>query len=194
MKNNITFFELTGSFVLLLVIIAMFSFPKEIPPEIQPLTIALCFFISILLVVSLLKLFKKYNYKLLLCLSIILLLTGGYVFYFFSDFFIISKNITNHFWYTVCIYSLPSICIEGGLMTLFTIYFENSQKSTSREKIITLGGFLLYAFIAISTNFLAIGDFIAIEHQVILTRAIVALTLSSLLFLFFLKRKNLHDS
>jgi|GEM_PF-2561553 len=121
--------------------------------------------------------------------GIVLLVVGGSAIVLLPEFFHIMKDIPYSYWHRVSVYSMPAICIEGGLFTLFRAYTVYRQKvCTIREQGLLLAGFSVYAVLAVAVNFLAIGAVLSVETQLLFSRIIVGVALIMTVTLFFYRR------
>lgn len=169
--------ETIGQIILLLVVAAMLTY--SLPALGHSLTTSVYLMtgaIAGLLVLSVTKtLFQKFNTKVLIVLGFTLIGIATFIFFGMPSFFYEIKKLALPYWMLVSVYSLPAICIEGGLMTLFTVFFEkNADNYSKRERRLIMSCFILYAVLAFSANFLVIGDIVAIEHQLLFSRVIIA--------------------
>lgn len=103
----------------------------------------------------------------------LLLVSGGAVFYFVPSYFYQLLSVDLPFWFKVSIYSLPAICVEGGLFTLFTDFMESERRVTPREYGLLSFAFLLYTAGSVTANFMVILGNLAISHQILFARLIV---------------------
>jgi len=110
--------------------------------------------------------------------GLILLIVGGYALVFLPEFFHTMKELPYSYWHRVSLYSMPAICIEGGLFSLFRAYlvYAAARRST-REHGLLFGVFLLYAIIAVAVNFLAINNTISVDNQLLFSRVVLTVSL-----------------
>lgn len=175
MKNNpkiLIFLEILGILVLALVVMAILknlSLYREFPPSNAFGICAMVIGMVILLITSLIRLFRVWNYKWLGLLGITLLIIGGYVIYSMPIFFHIAASLPIPFWNKVIWYTLPAIMIEGGLFTLFIVFIENGteKKVSSREKQLLSAAFFLYAIFTVTFNFLVLNNLLIVESHVL---------------------------
>ncbi len=180
MKSNnllLKSIELLGICVLILVVLALVSTPYFFTSQTLSMTIAtsiMAIAISILSLTSLIRLVGYTHYRWLVVLGSILIIIGGIVFLFLPEFFWKAVSIPFPFWYRVTFYTLPAICVEGGILTLFTVFMEQgTAHRTSREKILLSILFFLYATTMVTTNFLVIGGFVPVQGHIIFSRIVL---------------------
>ncbi len=127
-------------------------------------------------------------------LGVLLVLLGMIAFFGLPQYFYtLADVLTLTFWERVSAYSLPAICVEGGLFTLCSTLLEAQEVYLSRrERTFVLIGMLSSTTIAVAGNFLVLTGVIDIGAQVITARAIlVGITLIAAGFLIWPKKKVL---
>jgi hypothetical protein len=105
--------------------------------------------------------------------GVIILAVGASVFFALPEYFSTLINAPLDFWILVSIYSLPAICVEGGLFTLFTEFLEHERRIKTHEYVWLSVVFLLYIGGSVTANFLVIQGVLTVENQVIFARFIV---------------------
>lgn len=180
MKSNnllLKSIELLGICVLALVVFALVCTPYFFTSQTLLMTIAtltMSIAISILATTSLIRFMGYTNYRWLALLGSILVGIGGCIFFFLPEFFWKAVSIPFSFWYRVTFYTLPAICVEGGILTLFTVFMEQGTvHRTSREKILLSILFFLYATTMVTTNFLVIGGTISVSGHIFFSRIVL---------------------
>jgi hypothetical protein len=171
--------EILGLGVLTLVLLALFAIQTanylHVPSTEYFAYIIMTLLVVLSIVFGLLHAIQKLGFltPIRIYFGVILLLTGGWVFFILPEYFYILASSSLDFWYKVSIYSLPAICVEGGLFTLYTEYIERENDNSNRENTLLSIAFLLYASGAITTNFLVLTNIITPDHQIIITRGIL---------------------
>jgi hypothetical protein len=162
--------EYSGSFILIVVIIAIANADVGSKSALFPLMMG----IGIMLVNSVLRTQLTLPTVYLQVSALLCLAAGGYYFLFYPQYFSQMHSSILSFWYRACLYSLPAICIEGGVLTLVTVLQESdSQCLTTREKKFLYVGFISYAIIAIAVNFMALGNVIQVQTHIAFTKAVL---------------------
>lgn len=188
--------EFLGIGVLILVILAMIVNRSMLDHASGSVLLASCVMfasISLLSVTSLIRTFGYTNYQFLVILGVVLLGIGGLTFYFIPQFFFYAISVPFSFWCKVSFYTLPAICVEGGIMTLFTVFMEKgTQKRTQRERLLLSITFIAYAVITVATNFLAINKMIPVMAHLLFSRCIVAMVLIITAHLIVFRNKPSH--
>ena len=175
MNKNYKLIELIGLCIIVLVLLATRSIPGVVwnSYSFHNSITAMIAGIAILALASVARMFGYMRYNILFIVGVTVLLIGGSVFYFQSSFFSTILPIPMGFWLKVSIYSLPAMCVEGGLLTLFTVFNETRGKIVMRENIMLQIFFLLYAVVTISINFFVIKGYLSTDHQILISRIIV---------------------
>ncbi len=175
MNKNYKLIELIGLCIIVLVLLATRSIPDVVwnSYSFHNSINAMIAGIAILALASIARMFGYMRYNILFIVGVLVLLIGGSVFYFQSSFFSTILPIPMGFWLKVSIYSLPAMCVEGGLLTLFTVFNETRGKIVMRENIMLQIFFLLYAVVTISINFFVIKGYLSTDHQILISRIIV---------------------
>lgn len=191
-KKALDSVEAIGVFVLLLVITAIITISLQWENYSASLYVGfqILFFSVIVSIVSsfgrLLGVWR--NERFLAVWGIVLLIIGGGALVFLPEFFHTMKELPYSYWHRVSLYSLPAICIEGGLFSLFRGYLAYAaQKRTIREHQLLFIVFVLYATVAVSANFLAINNTISINEQLLFSRIILGITLLVTLVVYRLR-------
>lgn len=133
------------------------------------------------------QLFKKYHIEWFNTRA--LFITGALIFYTTPSFFHKALSAPwENYWFLVSYYSLPAVMIEGSIFAWFEEKSKDHVFATSRERRIFTGGVVIYLLIALSSNFLAIGNIISIDHQVLFSRIIIAIMIILMSAVFLRKR------
>ncbi len=187
----LAFLELLGTVVLILVILALATTPAFFhvgDAMITAITIIMMIAITILAITSFVRRYGFTSYRWLTFLAIMLLIIGGGVFYGLPQFFYGALALRLPFWYRVSLYTLPAICVEGGLLTLFTVFVERGlSHRSSRERMLISVLFVAYAVLTIGANFLVVNRVLSVEAHLALVRwflAIVAVLFIGILWHF----------
>lgn len=167
--------EVLGNVILLLVILAVLS------PSVRLLgnsfliivTLSLTGLILIGLISSTLRLLGVENRKFNFIFGFLLVIAGSLVFFFIPSFFLRTILLPIDFWYKVSFYSLPAICLEGGLFTLFTTHLASNTDYSNRERKLLVACLVLYLIVGVSANFLALNGIISINHQITFSQIVV---------------------
>jgi hypothetical protein len=113
-----------------------------------------------------------------LALGIILIAVGAAAVFFVPEYFHTMYAVALPYWFRVSLYSLPAICIEGGMFNLFRGYLSSRKgMHTVREHRLLLAMFIVYATVEVVTNFQAINGTILVSIQITLLRVIVAIVM-----------------
>lgn len=179
MNKNYKAIEGIGLVILLIVLAAIHDIPEVLwnNSKIHPVFLLMTAAVSVMALASFARMFGYMRYRVLILTGVTMLCIGGYVFYFVPDFFNIVLPVSMGFWLKVTAYSLPAICIEGGLLTLFTVFRETKLHITSGERDWLQVGFAIYAIIAMSVNFAVILGYMEIAHQIQFSQVILTGTL-----------------
>lgn len=177
-KTLLDITEIAGLIVLALVVTAIMGTTLSWKTYSMYVQIGfILFFVSIIVSFfsSFFRLTKVWSsYRFLTVWGIILLVVGAYGLVLIPEFFHSMKDIPYSYWHRVSFYSMPAICIEGGLFNLFRVYSVYARdKRTRNEHYALFVGFLMYAVTAISVNFLAIGNSISVDTQLLFSRIIL---------------------
>lgn len=179
MEKILRIIEIIGLIVLLLIITAISGMKIEVhsqPVFVSLIALSVMVIISIFLSIGrILRLTR--GIKNLIISGFVLLLSGGLVMIFIPEFFNIMKNIPYSYWHKVSVYSLPAVCIEGGLFNLFQAHVLSSRKTTKRENVFLFSGFLVYAITAVSINFFALSEVVSIKEQLMFSKNILLMTI-----------------
>lgn len=173
--------ETIGLFTLIIVILAI-SNDKRILATTDNITSFYAYFIYVLLIVSAilsalnfyiknknLHLIRKY-------LGILLFVTGAIGFFFFPDYFYNSISVQMPYWYQATLYTLPAICVEGGIFTLFSLHLlkiKNVRKIENENAINSL--FLFYAVVMVGINFFVINKVIDVSIHLLVSKIVILL-------------------
>lgn len=126
-------------------------------------------------VVMLVTIFRRIwpRYTLIFVLGALLLVLGGSIAFFFPQYFFDAYALKAMYWIRVSMYSLPAICIEGGILTLYIAFVEKGMGlRTDREKLLMAIAFVLYAIMTVTTNFMTINGTIAVQNHVWFAQAV----------------------
>ncbi len=117
-------------------------------------------------------------YPLITVLGVTLLLLGGMVALCMPEYFFSAYALQAPYWLRVSVYSLPAICIEGGIFTLYIAFVEKGALfRTAREKLFMAIGFLLYAITTVTANFMTINGSIAVHDHIQFARIVTLVVL-----------------
>lgn len=178
MKKNYTWLEGIGVIILVIVLAAAHDIPQAVWDTYQLIMYIMIAGVATTALTSFARMAGYTRYWILLVLGILLLSIGGGMFYFRPDFFATILAIPMGYWVKVTAYSLPAICVEGGLLTLFTLFHERHAWTSVRERNMVITGFSLYAVITVAINFLVIGGIVSVAHQIMFSRVIIAGTIA----------------
>lgn len=197
-KKGLDSVEAIGVVILLLVVTAIIGLSFDWGRYPAPLYVGfnvLFFSIIVSIVSSLGRLLRIWrNDQFLAVWGIFLLIIGGGALVFLPEFFHTMKELPYSYWHRVSLYSLPAICIEGGLFSLFRAYLVYaSHKRTSREHWLLFIVFILYATTAVGVNFLAINNTISIAHQLLFSRIILGVTVVVTMIVYRLRTTVSQD-
>lgn len=179
MNKNYKIIEGIGLVILVVVLAAIHDIPETLwnNSKLHPVFLLMTAAVSVMVLASFARMFGYMKYRVLTLMGVTMLGIGGYVFYFVPDFFSIVLSVPMGFWLKVTAYSLPAICVEGGLLTLFTVFRETKLHITSGERDWVQVGFAAYAIIAMSVNFAVILGYGEIAHQIQFSQIILTVTL-----------------
>lgn len=181
-KNKIILgIEVLGGIVLMFVCLALISSAVVFPDYLQQVKILIYSMFFIAMAVATMTIFRtgKYiKYSMLTVGGILLLILGASVAYLVPEFFHWAINFDTFYWLVVSIYSIPAICIEGGIFTLFIVFLETSLSNRSkREKYLIVTCFALYATLTVTTNFLTINGVITVDSHILFSRIVSAVAM-----------------
>lgn len=197
MKNNILIItELLASIVLILVILGTASVVQT-PLFLLASNVAIGIFVSIMILLLVTAILcsayrmsgRTISSYFLTIFGIALISVGSMVVYFLPSYFYLMIQIPLEFWHMVCIFSLPVICIEAGLFTLFT-ELQNKKGLSLRERYLLTTAFLLYFSLAIIINFIVLNGLWAVQHQILFYRILVFFVLLLFVTVMFKKGKK----
>lgn len=179
MNKNYKAIEGIGLAILVVVLVAIHDIPEILwnNSKLHPVFLLMTAAVSVMALASVARIFGYMRYRILTLMGVTMLCIGGYVFYFVPDFFNTVLPVSMGFWLKVTAYSLPAICVEGGLLTLFTVFRETKLHITSGDRDWLQVGFPIYAIIAMSVNFAVILGFVEITHQILFSQIILTGTL-----------------
>jgi hypothetical protein len=186
--------ELLGVIVLILVLLGTtgaiqthLSIPTSTSIAVTVLLTAICCSIPL----SLLRIFGhnvRPQYRIVFGVTLIAL--GSTIVYLLPTYFYTMINLPLYFWYRVSIFSLPAICIDGGLFTLFTELQKSKKGLRPREMTLLSFGFICYTVLAVTVNFVVLLMLWGVEHQLLFYRILIFFTV--LIFTSILLRKKIQ--
>jgi hypothetical protein len=155
---------------------------------ITSVTVSMSFAVCIGIVLSTHQLIHKNDFNVLRVIyGVIIMTLGGIVVYLLPSYFHSYFDLPINFWKKVSLFSLPAICIEGGLFTLYTELEHIRLKLLKREHRIVNIAFIIYTISAITTNFLVLNSVWPINEQLLFYRTLIAI-LTFVTLVLILKR------
>ena len=186
--------ELLGVIVLILVLLgttAAVQTHLHLSPSISIAVTVLLTAICCSIPLSLLRIFgHRVRPQYRVAFGITLIALGSIAVYFIPSYFHTMIGLPLYFWYKVSIFSLPAICIDGGLFTLFTELQESREGLLGREMLLLSVGFICYTVLAVTVNFVVLLMIWNVEHQILFYRILIFFTV--LIFASILFRKKIQ--
>lgn len=165
------YIEFVGSIILILVITAGFLTAEFFMEPRSGIWVAVMLGSIFLLAVTSLVRFAGYtSYRWLTILGAVLFALGGMVFFFEEHFFMVALQLDQHFFGRLSMYTLPAICIEGGILTLFTVFLEKHRNQSHKSLRIMRMLFMSYFIIMVTSNFLAVSLLINVSSHIIFSK------------------------
>lgn len=188
--------ELLGVIVLILVLLgttAALRTSLELSTSnriaVTMLLTAICFSIPLSLL-HILGYKVRSGYRIIFGITLITL--GSIAVYAIPSYFHTMIRLPLYFWYKVSIFSLPAICIDGGLFTLFTELQESKEGLYPREVALLSFGFICYTVLAVTVNFVVLLMIWGVEHQIVFYRILIFFTVLIFTSILLRKKSLLH--
>lgn len=168
--------ESIGAVVVLLVWMALTNFVVIFPenlPMISMVIYGMYTFATITMILTIFRSSELINYRILTVCGIALLVMGASIPYLVPEYFHWAVNVHQWYWLRVSVYSVPAICIEGAIFTLFVVLHESGlEHRTEREKLLLTIGFVLYAILTVTANFLSINRVITVDSHILFSKIV----------------------
>ncbi len=185
--------ETIGAIVVLFVWLALTNFVIIFPQTIPMLSFVIYGMYSFATITMILTIFRSsslISYRLLTVCGIALLIMGASIPYIIPEYFHWAVSIHEWYWLRVSVYSVPAICIEGAIFTLFVILHENSLGNrTHREKLLLTIGFVVYAILTVALNFMSINKTITVDSHILFSKVVAGVVLVVALTMIALHEK-----
>lgn len=184
-----------GAVVVLLVWMALTNyvviFPETIP-MISMVIYGMYTFATITMIMTIFRSYQLINYRILTVCGIALLIMGASIPYLVPEYFHWAVNVHQWYWLRVSVYSVPAICIEGAIFTLFVVLHESGlEHRTEREKLLLTIGFVLYAILTVTLNFMSINKSITVDFHILFSKVAAAIVfLFTLIMIMFHKKPS----
>lgn len=178
MKRILNLIEFTGLVVLLLVTIALTRITTIQYLSVWSIEFIVYITMVILIILSIVIGLLHTTNRLGTLTSIrkyfgaLLFFVGGSVFFFLTEYLHLFLESRLDFWNKVSIYSLPAICVVGGIFTLYTEIIERNI-SRQHEFIITSTLSLMSVLLVVTSNFLVLNNIILQSHYISIVRSVV---------------------
>ena len=183
--------EIVGAIVVFFVWLALINFVIAFPETKPPLSLIIYGMYGFATITMVLTIFRRFlaSYRLITICGIILLIMGASIPYLVPEYFHWAVNIHEWYWLRVSVYSIPAICIEGAIFTLFVVLHENSLGNrTEREKILLTIAFVVYAILTVTFNFMSINKSITVDSHILFSKIV-----AGVVFVFTMTMIALHE-
>jgi hypothetical protein len=182
-----------GAVVVLLVWMALTNyvviFPETIP-MISMVIYGMYWFATITMIMTIFRSSELINYRILTVCGIALLIMGASIPYLVPEYFHWAVNVHQWYWLRVSVYSVPAICIEGAIFTLFVVLHESGlEHRTAREKLLLTIGFVLYAILTVAWNFMSINRSITVDSHILFAKIIAGIVFVCTLIMIMFHKK-----
>ena len=185
--------ESIGAVVVLLVWMALTNFVVIFPetvPKLSFVIYGMYTFATITMVLTIFRSSKLINYRILTVCGIALLIMGASIPYLVPEYFYWAVNVHQWYWLRVSVYSVPAICIEGAIFTLFVVLHESGlEHRTAREKLLLTIGFVLYAILTVAWNFMSINRSITVDSHILFAKIIAGIVFVFTLIMIMFHKK-----
>lgn len=186
--------ETVGAIVVLLVWLALTNFEIIFPdtiPMISLVIYGMYTFATITMILTIFRSSKLISYRILTVCGTVLLIMGASIPYLVPEYFHWAVNVHQWYWLRVSMYSVPAICIEGAIFTLFVVLHENGlEHRTDREKLLLTIGFVVYATFTVTANFMSINKTISVDSHILFAKIVAAVVLFFTMIMVVLHKKS----
>lgn len=208
----LTITELLGVSTLVLVLLAASSIPGGIPSQLRHMQEAIYLVLVCTLPMSILSglwhILEILGARVVYIFhpitdarpwyGLLLVILGGAIFWGSPGYFHALATSTNlSFWQQVSAYSLPAICVEGGLLTLYCTLLNQQPLLSRTYKAALATGFLFWTAVAVAGNFLALLGLWGwtVDMQIATTRVVVIVTIviAAIVYWHNLVQTSAHD-
>lgn len=187
--------EILGAAVILCVCLALSTsliiFPDYMP-SMWLIMYGMFYFAMATMTMTIYRSCSWISYKLLTVCGILLLLAGAGIAYSVPMYFHWAVNLNEWYWLRVSVYSIPAICIEGGIVTLFIVLLDTElAKWTKRARLLIVTVFVLYAVFTVTANFLSINRVMTVDSHILFSRIVSAVVMVFTAIVIIFKRSLL---
>lgn len=186
--------EVVGAIVVFFVWLALTNFVIAFPettPSLSLVIYGMYGFATITMILTIFRSSKLISYRLLTVMGILLLIMGASIPYIVPEYFHWAVDIHEWYWLRVSVYSIPAICIEGAIFTLFVVLHENSLGNrTEREKILLTIAFVVYAVLTVTFNFMSINKSITVDSHILFAKIVAGVVLVFTMTMIALHEKS----